>query len=593
MSDFVFSTNAKPHGELSRAIQSIYREDAPEIREFHGPWGALAVSRTLYQGFAPIETERFICLVIGGPVLTYTDNRFLVGDDPTAGTEQVLARWRSAAGIRWDEDLSGPFVAVRIDKRDSRLEVITDLMSFITVFEAECGGEKTIGTHVDAVARAAGCTEAKDATSIADFILHGVVTYPFTLYKPIRQLAPGSVHQWSLSPQNNPHEAMAYWQPVEDNPYQSMDDAADALREGLHDYVQMVTSGMPRVALFLSGGEDSRCILSLLPARCQRDAFIFVESMNREARVAKKVAAVYGIKLNIGQISPSRYLDVLPACADLVGSGSQCNQVHSYGFHNYFDFAQYPAVFGGLFADSLLKGLWARKIKGYGPLPFLPQIARRGGWFLKPVKSDVFDVHMLGELNERRTEQYNRVRRMRPQSTDEWCEIWPFSARWGIASHHGHRRLFRSYEPFLANKSVKLSAQIPLSWKFNRRLYHRATKPLLQPVKHLPHSDGWLPYYPWYLNCFIHFMTWARRKAQVKTGAIKGNQGSWADLKALSHGEAWRDAIAVYSTSVYLSDGLSAIHARQLLEGDQLNTTQKLNLLQVLYSLKNGAAALC
>jgi hypothetical protein len=55
----------------------------------------LAASRNLHMGFDPLETDRHICIVIGGPVLTFTSNRFLAGDDRTYGTRELLNRWTS------------------------------------------------------------------------------------------------------------------------------------------------------------------------------------------------------------------------------------------------------------------------------------------------------------------------------------------------------------------------------------------------------------------------------------------------------------------------------------------------------------------
>jgi len=590
MSDFIFTTAQEPEGRLARAIQSIYHEDAPAIQEFHGQWGSLAVSRNLHQGFAPIETDRHICLIIGGPVLSFTDNEFLAGDDPTAGTTQVLARWCSAAGIRWDEDLSGPFVVLRLDKQDGKLEVITDLMSFTPVFEADCNGAKTIGTHVDAAARVAGCKDEKDATSIADFILHGVVTYPYTVYANLRQVAPSSTHNWHLH-ENARYESKHYWQPLEGNPHRNIDKVATSFREALIEYVHAVTSGMDRVGLFLSGGEDSRVILSMLPKRCKRDAFIFLEGMNREGSIAQKVANTYGANLNTSLFPKNRYLDVLPHCSDLVGSGSQYTHVHSYGFHKSCGFSQYPAVFGGLYSDGLTKGAYIMKLKGSGPLPFIPKIKRPGCFHLKPITSKLFHGDIMAEINQRHTAHYNQVCDIRPKSADEWFDIWPISGQWGLPNLHGNRRLFRSYEPFTSSKVVKISAAAPQSWKLNRRLFLRMAKPLLKPARYLPHGDGWMPYYPWYANCFIRLGTWSWRKIQVKTGMVKGNQGSFADLEALSRSDAWKDAVASYSNSVHLPEGLCEIEPMQLLGGEQLNTTQKLNLLQVLYSLKSGSAS--
>ena len=74
-------------------------------------------------------------------------------------------------------------------------------------------------------------------------------------------------------------------------------------------------------AQFLSGGEDSRTLLGLIPSDLKRDAFIFLDSMNREGRTAQKAARAYGANFHVGFRSPTHYLEILEEASDL-GSGT-------------------------------------------------------------------------------------------------------------------------------------------------------------------------------------------------------------------------------------------------------------------------------
>jgi hypothetical protein len=130
MSDFIYSSIPCPEGRLAERLRSIYPDDPPGVDEFHGGWGSLGVSRNLYGGFGPLETETHLAAVVGGPVLGFRDNSFLTGDDPRAGTRAVFERWR-AGELRWERDLSGPFVVLVVDKAAGRVSFATDLMLFI------------------------------------------------------------------------------------------------------------------------------------------------------------------------------------------------------------------------------------------------------------------------------------------------------------------------------------------------------------------------------------------------------------------------------------------------------------------------------
>ncbi len=164
MSDFIYSTVLQMKGSLAGHIRSIYHHEQPDVSEFHGPWGSLAVSRNPYHGFQPIETGSHIVVVIGGPVLYFRDNRFLNGNDVVAGTAAIYERLQSGT-IRWDEDLSGPFVVLVIDKITRAIKCVTDLMMFIPVFQYEQNSTVMLGTHADALARAAGRDNVLDTVS--------------------------------------------------------------------------------------------------------------------------------------------------------------------------------------------------------------------------------------------------------------------------------------------------------------------------------------------------------------------------------------------------------------------------------------------
>ena len=105
-----------------------------------------------------------------------------------------------------------------------------------------------MGTHVDALARTANQTSHRDQVSLADFILHDAVTYPYTTYRNIRQASPCIMTE-------TPDAVLSqevYWLPKEGNPYESIDEAATALREALERYVGRVTENMDEVNLSLS-----------------------------------------------------------------------------------------------------------------------------------------------------------------------------------------------------------------------------------------------------------------------------------------------------------------------------------------------------
>ncbi len=589
MSDFIFSSQPKADGELSRSLQAIYSKQAPACEEFHGSWGSLAVTASRYYGFQPLETDRYVCVVIGGPVLYFQDNDFIGREDRQAGTRAILEHWL-AGGADWSEDLSGPFVLLVVDKQNASVECITDLMMFIPVYQY--AGPKSLywGTHVDALANACGRQDSFDEVSLADFVLNHAVTHPYTVYQGIFQCMPGTIHRWSCSCDLVVPET--YWQPLEDNAFATLEQAARVLREGVQGYIDRVSAPLEKVAHFISAGEDSRSLAGMLPVRLERDAFVFLDSMNREGRIASRVAAAYGANFTPGLRSETHYLDILPEASALVGTGHQYIHAHSLGFDKKCHLADYRAVFGGYISDTLLKGQYARKPAWLKKFPFLPQVEVQGESRTSALRHPLFPKDILDEMTRRRREHYHKVHALRPHCAHEWFELWPATMRLTIPNIYCNRRLFASHEVFMAKESVKVAASAPIGWKLNRRLFHAAFKPALRRSRYIAHADGRLPYFPWWVNSPIQFVTWFNRQLARRIGRKKSHQGPWSDWEGLMASSAW-EAEVDRIKACQLPGGLDLAVAANALhkESTSLSLGSKLNLLQLGHQLTCGKEA--
>lgn len=584
MSDFLFDSRGATKGELTSRLASIYRSEPPRCVEYHGVWGSLAVTQSTYYGFNALETDTHIVVVIGGPVLCYQDNAFMSEDNSCSGTTAIYTRWLSGK-MEWAEDLSGPFVVLFINKLAKEVVCVTDLMMFIPVYRYESEDCIVISTHVDVLARHCGQSNDLDEVSLIDFILHGVVTYPHTIYSHIFQCHPASEHKYLLNDCATGVSSVPlapYWLPTEENVYKNIGEAAKALQHGVKSYVERITCSMHRVAQFISAGEDSRVVSGLLPERLERNAFVFLDEMNREGRIAEKVAKIYGAKFTPDYRELTHYLSILPEASDLVGGGHQFRHSHALGFHAKNKLGEYEAVFGGYLSDSLLKAHFARKPRGSDRFPFLPQMMLSGENRSKEVIEPLFPDEQLRKLTQRRRAHLRTVQSIRPSTSHEWFVLWPMTMRLGIPNLYSNRRLFASFEPFMSKEVVKISAAVPVRWKLNRRLFNRAFRPFLCKSKWCFHPDGQLPYFPWWINSPVRLCVWIYRKVITCGGYIKSNQGPWADWQRIQATPEWQSAITV-TLDLEQLEGLQKALRSGALAGSGLRVDQKLDFLQVLY----------
>lgn len=585
MSDFIFSSKKKKEHELTAFLGSIYNDDLPDIIEYHGLWGSLAISRSLYNGFQPIENEQCIFCVLGGPVLMFCDNDFLHNAEceNAFATKIIYEKMFSPDGIAWDEDLSGPFVVLYLNKVSFEITVVTDIMSFIPVYEVFENREQVIGTHVDVVAKVANKKNIDDLVSIADFIYSGVVTYPYTMYDSIKQVAPASILKIFLKSKKN-IEVNGYWLPREEYRYDNIEKAANELRDNLIEYVNCIIKDLSLIGLFLSGGEDSRIILSMLPEGCIKDAIIFLDYYNREGQVAYKASKKYGANYKLYKRAKTHYLDFFTQCSDLVGSGCQYFHAHTYGFQKSAELLKYTVFLGGFLSDALLKGSHIKKMKFGGVIPLIPQIPNRNYTHQEKDDSLILQKEILDTLNARRRNHYLWIDTFRPKSAKEWYELWPSSMNKNIPNIYANRRLYRMYEPFIHNKVIKIGSYVSQNWKMNRRLFQKMAKPLLEPTKHLVHAKGWLPYYPWIVNSFVHPLSILFNYMKSIGVQKRGFEGPWCDWDDLLLSKSWKNMSIKYAKKESLFN-LLLDDPYELLIGSKMSNVTKLNLMQTLYYL--------
>lgn len=189
---------------------------------------------------------------------------------------------------------------------------------------------------------------------------------------------------------------------------------------------------------------------------------------------------------------------------------------------------------------------------------------------------------MLQEVTRRRGEHLARVESLRPHSANEWFELWPATMRRGMSNLYSNRRLFASHEIFMAKESVKVAASAPIYWKLNRRLFHAAFQPALRRTRFVAHADGRFPYFPWWVNSPIQFVTWFNRQVARRIGRQNRHQGPWSDWEALLASSAWEAEIARLK-GCRLPEVLGHAVAANALhkESVSLSLGAKLNLLQL------------
>jgi hypothetical protein len=537
MSDFLFSTARRPDGELKRALERYVGHVSVSVDERHGPWGSLAVARGPHDPpEVTVDDGGWISVLVGDPVVR-------IAPEPP-GLSRLGGRRRAVHALLgagpdapWADRIDSGFATLAIDTARGGGMMVTDVGAFVPVFASQAKGAEggwIAGTHLDAVARAAGRNADLDPVSAADLLVNLTCAWPHTLYAGVQQLAPATALAFGAD--GTRLAERAYWRPVETNPFASVRDAAAALREALVEQVAAICRDVPEVALLLSGGEDARAVLGAVPAEVGVRAFIYADWESREVRVARAAARAYGATLTLGTRTPDHYVDGLESVASMIGGHNLFMDVHGWGFHERLGLRDFPVVLGGLSSDSFLKAEHA------------PDRPASDAFELPP--ASIIRRDLLDEVVARRLAFRRWLAEFRPTTVTEWEKLWPFTQRKHSANLHGNRRMFASQEPYHGNALVTLAASIPVEWKGHRRLFHAAMKPLFRPSWAVPHSAWRFPYFGAAANLPLTAGLRITRGARaLLTGQVRTRQQPWPKWRTVARSDAGTAKLRQYADS--------------------------------------------
>ena len=566
MVDYLYSRNTEDASSLKNALL-YFREDCTETEcnVSTGSWGCLVTVGKPYPHVPQYEDSQYILLVLGG-ALPADVSTIEQGRNDFDIPQWLLAQMTTGK-INWQNDLFGAFQVVLIDKVSGQLTVTTDIASFVPGYfiltdEKKSSNSVFYGSHADAVALAAGVNSAIDKTSIAEFLVYQTTTYPYTFYQTVHQLPPACITTCAAGNVSYQH----YWQPVEKKKHHSVQEEASQLRNIIARHVQAIEQFNGPLTIFMSGGEDSRVVISALPKTKKHQAVTLSDSYNREAKIAQKVSAINTVDWQLVTRSVSHYLDHARRSVKLSESHNLFYHAH---FHGFTDLEYKKPVIGGLMADAFCKGSHAmyKRVYNIATERLLENWVYIGTSKKYPVSSD-----LNIKASQRREQRNNDLKEMRPVSWAEWHSLYPATMNTNVTNYFVNRRLYFSYEPFADAQVVTWSASVNAHDKINRKLFHLAMKPLLESTRFIRHGKGIFPYWgTWFNGPLLTVVLFARKvilKLKKKLNIPVVNEGAWPIWKEVVGTAKFQELSSFQSPS-------ERQHAENLLGGELLDLVEK------------------
>lgn len=315
----------------------IWRDEAAQVALVHRRLSILDLSPAGHQPMVS-ASGRYV-MVFNGEIYNHLELRAAlekVGTGMTAGlvwrghsdTETLLAGieiWGLEETLRHS---TGMFAIAVWDRQERVLNLARDRMGEKPLY---CGWQRGVflfGSELKALKAHPAFVGEIDRDAITLQLRHNYIPAPYSIYKGIGKLMPGTVlrldaNELCGAPMRGLEAARPYWSFLDSvergrsDLFAGTDTEAEAALDGLlRDAVaRQMVADVP-LGAFLSGGVDSSAIVAMMQSQSARPVKTFTIGFNEvaynEAEHAKAVARHLGTEHTELYVTPEQALDVIP-----------------------------------------------------------------------------------------------------------------------------------------------------------------------------------------------------------------------------------------------------------------------------------------
>jgi asparagine synthetase B (glutamine-hydrolysing) len=551
MPDFLISLDpAVDPSRLLALLKQPYGEEPPPGRFLRYPWGSIAVLEDGISARQNIRTVGDLTFASIGEFLfpggsgrlgRILEQLGTVSSSPSAELE-VSACLRKSGFL---DDINGAFAWFLATP--DRLLLATDPMGSVQVYVGKnpAGQPIALGTHPDLVARLCRERYVIEPVSVCDFLNVGTPCCPATMHRDVTEVWPGTVrHSHFAAGRAATHGEFRYWVPPEADPNPGNgEELVAAFVERWHKAVASRCQGDP-IAVQLSGGMDSRLVLAAIPAERKCVTVTLCDTINREARFARKVARCYRREWIPLHRDPEYLGRTAIAATRFTGCEGEWHHGHTIGFAQRLNQMGVQSVFTGLLMDNNFKGYYARDFQ---------RVSRFGG--LAPTGYRVVPMdyanqvspfcreHLLpgcvaGSVARRQAFSENHLA-LRRESRCEWLDGYPYSQACDNTGWVIERRVMPMRLPLMDRSLLEIAFRTPMRLKAGGRFFDQAAVRILGPGRSIPSAnDGVRPgsgHTARLLQRALRKCENKRRSILTKLGVQLQVPHSWHDFRRYLH----------------------------------------------------------
>jgi len=369
MSDFLLDFREKTiRGAQSAASMMKYYQDI-NVGVFEYEKFTLVLSRpddwSVWGPYESIDQKVFVALSgrIAMEAAEWEEAEHFEGEGGLAC--KAIYNLYKSGGIKNLESLNGNYAVFIFDEKAQQFYIITDRCGMFPCFKANLNDNSLVfSSQPDILASVVGCYHDLDLTSIAEFLVTGKVSFPYTYYRKIEAIDYGCIHSLDLKKEKAVFESKKkYFNFNFDiDPRVSEWDLAEELASAFKKAVNRRTLPLfGQTGISLSGGLDSRALLCSADNRENIWSFCFFDEENLEYRIAQEIAKEANVKIIPLKRDFDHYGDNAEMGVRISGAMGDFGNNHYLGFRNTLRDIGIDNLIAGFYCDYLFKGLVLNK----------------------------------------------------------------------------------------------------------------------------------------------------------------------------------------------------------------------------------------
>ena len=486
MSDFIIQIGKHINPQdIAKKLQNRPGMEDRSVKTYRFEWGSAVLQSPRGYGYESFEKDGVIYACMGRPRFIGIQHE---SEGPSGFNQQVANRLRPGKENDAFESLTGTHIIFNCS--NSRILILTDRMGAFPVYCAKNsnGILVSVGTSVELMSSIAGNKQNWDLVSLSELLVFNNITFPFSTRVGIEELLPAAITKIEFDQLKPRVDSQILWEPEEPSSWHSDEVMIDQTEQALKSAAVEITRGAKSVAVTLSGGLDSRAVLSVIPENVSLSAITYVTHENNETRVAQEVARAAGVEHLFARRGENYFAELLLDLGiSLLGSERRA-AAHGYcmSMNNLHD--KFDAIIGGQLSDTFLKNHYMpfdqrEKLRPKGLKEHLQMFAnfhktRRKPNVLSTIGRHLALIHLNRDMqeavSERRKKRLSKLKTIRPNTGEEWSRFWPTSRQDDLAHVLGNIRLFPFDTLFMQKAIIEVAVNLSPSQRFGGKIANQA-----------------------------------------------------------------------------------------------------------------------